>query len=199
MGTLKALSPLVSAAAAVDDELRGYDELAQEARRTKIDGEKGLKRVVALVQESAGRNERIQEKLKALVSEIEAARARQVESLNTLLEAARTVEARAQQHESLMHRFAELGESAERVNAMAIEISERKRAGAPEAELLDRLAGIQMQMATVVAEAEALATRADEEHWPDLARQANAVRQQVLAAKNKLSLAHKALASGAPS
>jgi hypothetical protein len=183
----------------VDDELRGYDELAQEARRTKIDGEKGLKRVVALVQESAGRNERIQEKLKTLVAEIEAARSRQVESLNTLLEAARTVEARAQQHEALMHRFVALGESAERVNTMALEISERKRAGAPEAELLERLNGIQMQMATVVAEAEALATRADEELWPDLARQANAVRQQVLAAKNKLSLAHKALASGAPS
>jgi hypothetical protein len=199
MGTPKALSPLVVAAAAVDDELRGYDELAQEARRTKIDGEKGLKRVVAIVQESAVRNDRIQEKLKVLVTEIEAARTRQVESLNTLLEAARTVEARAVQHESLMHRFAELGESAERVNAMAIEISERKRAGAPEAELLERLNGIQLQMATVVAEAEALATRADEEHWPDLARQANAVRQQVLAAKNKLSLAHKALASGAPS
>jgi hypothetical protein len=199
MGATKAISPLVAAAAAVDEELRAYDELAQEARRTKIDGEKGLRRVVAIVQESAGRNERIQERLRALVSEIEAARTRQVESLNALLEAARTVELRAQQHEGLMQRFAALGESAERVNALAVELSARRTAGAPDTELLERLGEIQANMAAVVGEAEALAARAEEEHWPDLARQANAVRQQVLAAKNKLSLAHKALASGSPS
>ena len=199
MGAGKTVSPLVAAAAAVDDELRAYDELALEARRTKIDGEKGLRRVVAIVQESAGRNERIQERLRALVAEIEGARTRQVESLNTLLEAARTVEVRAKQHEALTQRFGALGDSAERVNALAIELSQRRSDGAADTELLERLQAIQLHMATVVAEAEALAARAADEHWPELARQADAVRQQVLAAKNKLSLAHKALASGAPS
>ncbi len=191
--------PLVAAAAALDDELRAYDELAREARRIKFDSEKSLQRALRIVQESQGRNDAIQEKLRALVAQIEEARGRQVESLNTLLEAAKTVQARAQEHDALMGRFAALGESAQHVNALTLELSAKRSAGASEAELLQGLAEIQLHMATVVGEAEALAQRATEQDWPELARQADAVRQQVLAAKNKLSLAHKTVATRAPS
>jgi hypothetical protein len=192
-------SPLVAAAAALDEELRSYDELAREAQRIKVDSERGLRRAIAVVQESSGRNERIQERLRTLVGEIENARARQVESLNALLEAARTVELRAQQHEALMQRFAALGESAKHVNTLTMELSEKRNAGASETELLQGLQAIQMHMTTVVAEAEALSARAGEEEWPELARQADAVRQQVLSAQNKLALAHKTVATRAPS
>jgi hypothetical protein len=195
----KNVPPLVAAAAALDDELHAYDELAREARRIKFDSEKSVSRGLRIVQESQERNDAVQEKLRALVTQIEQARERQVESLQTLLETARTVQARAQEHEVLMARFAALGESAQRVNALAIELSAKRSAGASEAELLQGLGEIQMHMATVVGEAEALAQRATEQEWPELARQADAVRQQVLAAKNRLALAHKAVATRAPS
>ena len=195
----KGASPLVAAAAALDEELRAYDDLALEAKRVSMSSEKGLQRAIKIVQDSAGRNERIQEKLKALVEEIERARSRQVESLNTLLEAAHAVERRAQQHDVLMQRFAALGESAKQVNALTADLSERRQAGATETELLEGLNGIQVQMATVVAEAEALTALAAEQDWPEFARQADAVRQQVLAAKNKLLLAHRSMATRAPS
>jgi glutamine synthetase adenylyltransferase len=195
----KATSPLVEAAAALDEELRAYDDLAAEATHAPMNSEKGLQRAIKIVQDSAGRNERIQDKLKGLVSEIELARTRQVESLNALLEAARAVETRAQQHDGMMQRFAALGESAKQVNSMTSALSERRQAGASESELLEGLNGIQIQMATVVAEAEALTTLATEQDWPEFARQADAVRQQVLAAKNKLVLAHRSMATRAPS
>ncbi len=198
-GRSKGASPLVAAAAALEEELRQYDELAAEARRTTIDGEKSLRRAIELVRDSAGRNDRIQEKLRALVAEMESARKRQVESLDALVHAARTLEQRAQQHDVLMSRFAELGESAKRINALTQELSKRREAGAPESEILEGLAAIQVEMATVVAEAEALGSRAREEQWPEVARQADAIRQQVLAAKNKLQLAHRTVASRAPS
>jgi transcriptional regulator NrdR family protein len=189
----------VSAAAALDEELHAYDELAREARRIKFDSEKSVSRGLRIVQESQERNDAVQEKLRALVTQMEQARERQVESLTTLLETARTVQARAQEHEALMARFAALAESAQRVNALALELSAKRSAGASEAELLQGLGEIQMHMATVVGEAEALAQRATEQEWPELARQADAVRQQVLAAKNRLALAHKAVATRAPS
>lgn len=195
----KTVPPLVAAAAALDDELRAYDELAREARRIKFDSEKSLQRAIRIVQESQGRNDAIQEKLRALVAQIEEARGRQVDSLNTLLEAAKTVQARAQEHDALMARFAALGESAQRVNTLTLELSAKRSAGASESEILQGLGEIQLQMASVVGEAEALAQRATEQEWPDLARQADAVRQQVLAAKNKLALAHKTVATRAPS
>jgi hypothetical protein len=195
----KDMSPLVAAAAALDDELRAYDELAREARRIKFDSEKSVHRGMRILQESQEHNDAVQEKLRALVTRIEEARGRQVESLNTLLETAKRVEARAQEHEALMARFAALGESAQAVNALAVELSAKRSTGASESEILQGLGEIQMHMATVVGEAEALAQRATEQDWPDLARQAEAVKQQVLAAKNRLALAHKAVATRAPS
>jgi hypothetical protein len=195
----KYASSLLTAAAALDDELRGYDELADEARRSPIDSEKGLQRAVRVVQDSAGRHDVIQERLRALVTEIEAARTRQVESLNALLELAKRVQVRAEQHDVLVRRFSALGESAQHVKALTSEISERRNTGATEAEMLDGLREILTQMATVVAEAEALTALAREQDWPDFARQADSVRQQVLAVKNKVALAQRSMSSRAPS
>jgi hypothetical protein len=198
-GHAKQPSPLVEAAAALEGELREYDELAREAERIRIDGERGLRRAAAIVNESGGVSERIQERLRALVGEIEGARLRQVESLKVLLEAATTVEKRAQQHRVLMERFAALGEAAGHVNTLTLALSEKRSAGASDTELLHDLQGIQTHIALVLAEAETLSHCAREEQWPDLARQADSVRQQVSSAKNKLAMAHKAVAMRAPS
>ena len=195
----KAPSALLAAATALDEELRAYDDLAREAQRAKIDSERGLRQAIGIVQDSGHRNDRIQERLRVLVGEIENARVRQAESLSILLDTARTVQARAQEHEALMGRFSVLGESARNLNTLTKELSERRAAGASETELLEGLNAIQMQMAAVVGEAEALTERAREQQWPEIARQADSVRQQVLSAKNKLALAHKAVASRAPS
>jgi hypothetical protein len=192
-------SPLVVAAAALDEELRRYDSLADEAKRSHIDSAKTLERAVRIIQESTGRNETVQDKLRGLVAEIEAARIRQVESLNTLLEAAQRTQARSEQYDALLKRFAALGESARQVNALAVEVDTQRRADAGETELVERLGTMETQMAGVVAEANALAALASEQDWSDLARQADAVRQQVLAAKNKISAARRAAVARAPS
>jgi hypothetical protein len=192
-------SPLVAAAAALDEELRHYDSLAEEAKRSHINSAKGLERAVRVVQESTSHNDVVHEKLRALVTQIEEARVRQVESLNTLLEAARAVQTRSEQYEGLMKRFAALGESAREVNTMAVEVSAKRNAGATEAEILEGIAAIQTHMAGVVAEADALAALAQAQDWPEVARQADAVRQQVLAAKNKLAVARRSVATRAPS
>ncbi len=195
----KAPSPLLAAAAALDEELRAYDDLARDAQRTKMDSERGLRHAIGIVQDAERRNDGVQERLRALVGEIENARVRQAESLSVLLNTARAVQARAQEHEALMGRFSVLGESAKNLNTLTRELSERRANGASEAELLEGLDTIQMQMTAVVAEAEALTERAHGQQWPEIARQADAVRQQVLSAKNKLALAHKAVAARAPS
>jgi hypothetical protein len=98
-----------------------------------------------------------------------------------------------------MKRFAALGESASHVNTLTNELTARRSAGATESEIIEGLQAIQVQMAAVVAEAEALATAARDKDWPELARQADAVRQQVLAAKNKLAIAQRTVATRAPS
>lgn len=197
--TPKDVSPLVAAAAALDAELHAYDDLAREVRRVPLTSEKGLQRAVHIVQESAGRNDAVQQKVRALVEQIEQARARQVESLQALLEAARAVQARAEQHDELMRRFAALGESAQSVSAMAAELTAKRQAGAADAEVLHALDEVEARMGTVVSEAVSLVALAADQEWTDLARQADAVRQQVLSAKNKLAMARQKLATTAPS
>src|SRR5579884_3723268 len=154
-------SPLVAAAAAVDEELRAYDELAREAKRVPLEGEKALARAARLLSDATGRQAPIQQKLRLLLDEIEAARARQQASLEALVEVARALEARAATYDGLMKRFVALGEAATRVNHMTGELSARKGAGAPEAELLEGLRALDAQMADVAAGAEVLARDAE--------------------------------------
>lgn len=192
-------SPLVLAAAELDEELRRYDALAEEAKRSHINSGKTLERAVRVVQESTAHNESVHEKLRGLVTQIEEARKRQVESLNVLLEAAQRAQARSQQYEALLERFSALGESARHVNTLAVEADAKRQAGAAEPAFLQGLDDVQTQMAAVVAEAEALVVLATEQEWTDLERQADSVRQQVLAAKNKLIAARRAIAGRSPS
>jgi hypothetical protein len=130
---------------------------------------------------------------------LEGARTRQVESLNTLLEAAKRAQSRSEQFDALMQRFAALGESARVVNTLAAEADAKRQVGAPEAEILEGLGNLEAQMAAVVTEAEALSAIADEQEWDDLKRQADAARQQLLSVKNKLTAARRVVAMRAPS
>jgi chromosome segregation ATPase len=193
------ISPLVRAAAAVDEELRAYDELASDALRIEIDGEKSIARAARMLEDATARQPRIQEKLRALVGEIEAARIQQQKSLDTLVEVSQALQARATQYGELMDRFAELGEAARGVNALTTTLSARRNEGAGEGELLAGLQELEQRMDTVVERADSLAQDAEQHGWPEIARQADAVRQQVRAAKNKLSLAHRTMAGRAPS
>jgi len=190
-------SPLVRAAAALDEELRRYDALAEEASQVQISSGKTLERAAKIVQESTSRNDTLQEKLRELVAQIEAARLRQVESLGVLLEAARRTQSRSEQYDAILQRFGALGESARSLSVQAAEASAKPSEGAAEAEARASLAAMEVSMAGVVAEAEALTALAADQGWDDLKSQADGVRQQVLALKGKLTAARLRSASGA--
>lgn len=199
MPSKKELSPLVAAAAALDDELSGLTELAEGTKHEALDGDRSMARTTKALSASVEQQARIETRLRALVEEIERARVRQQESTKALVDVAHEVERRAKSRDELLARFAALGESAGHVNSLAVELGERKNAGAADAEILDRLAAIQMEMAAVVGEAEVLVEAAKRETWPEIARQADGIRQQMLSAKNKLALAQRTVASRAPS
>jgi hypothetical protein len=194
-----AKSRLVAAAAAIDEELGEYDELAREAKRVELNGEKGLTRAAGILEDATKRQPQIQEKLRALVGEIEAAQGRQQQSLDVLVEVSRALANRAAEFEALMTRFAALGESARGINQLTSHLSARKNEGAPDSELLEGLRALEGRIDVVVADAEGVAKDAEGGDWPDIARQADAIRQQVTSAKNRLTLAHRAVSERAPS
>jgi hypothetical protein len=99
----------------------------------------------------------------------------------------------------LMTRFAALGESAKAVNQLTTQLSARRSEGAPDTELLEGLRTLEERISAVVVDAEGLARDAKQTSWPEIALQAEAVRQQVYAAKNKLALAQRTVSERAPS
>jgi hypothetical protein len=195
----KDVPPLVAAAASLDEVLMGLCALAESAKQETLDSERSMSRVSGALSAAVEQQELIERCLRAVVEEIERARVRQQESTQTLLDTAHALERRAKSRDTLLARFAALGDSARHANTLAVELSARRTQGATETETLEHLSALQIEMASVVAEAEALAEEARNERWPEIARQADAARQQILAAKNKLALAHRNVASGAPS
>jgi hypothetical protein len=199
MAKTKEPPPLATAAVALADELQAFADTAHEIRRESLDTDRSMSRATRALTESVERQARIEQKLRALVAELDGVRKEQQASMDVFVEAAHRIEERAKSRDSLLARFAQLGASAGRVNALAVELNSRKEQRADSTEILERLGAMETEMGAVVAEAEALTTAATAENWPEIARQADGVRQQILAAKNKLALAHRNVAARAPS
>jgi chromosome segregation ATPase len=199
MSRPKETPALVAAAASLVDELSALDALAEEARHCRMRTEKGLSRAARLLTDSVEYRARIEEKLRALVGEIEAARTQQQQSIQALLEVAHELDERSKERDTLLARFGALGATAAQVSALAVKLGDRRNEGAGEQELLERLGDIRGQMERVAAEARALAETAEAGGWTEIARQADALRQEVLSTQNKLAMAQRSLAARAPS
>ncbi|HEX3344114.1 MAG TPA: hypothetical protein VHS09_06045, partial [Polyangiaceae bacterium] len=67
--TKKDVSPMVAAAAALDDELSGLTELAEGSRHEPLDGERSMSRATKALTASVEQQARIEQRLRALVEE----------------------------------------------------------------------------------------------------------------------------------
>jgi hypothetical protein len=199
MAERKDIPSLVAAAMALDDELRAFDEIARQAKDQRMNSQKTLGRTAAVLNESVEARARIEAGVRRLVTEIGGAQERQQRSVQALVEVAAELERRTKEREALLARFLGLGTSAASVNALAADLATRRQEGALETEVLELLREIQTKMSDVAAEADALAEAAEKDGWPEIARQADAVRQQVNAVKSKIAAAHRTISAGAPS
>jgi hypothetical protein len=169
-------SELAEAALALDQELRRFEELAEQAGRVKLSTEKNLERATDALARAAQSQDRIQAQVQKLVAAVAAARQRQEAEAAALM-------ARAHQIAERRARFAEVLQRMGGLGQMAKEVQERLQGG----DLDEALARMQ-QVADDAAE---IGRSALEGEMEDLARQADTLREQVLAAKNKVALLKK--------
>src|SRR5712671_832076 len=85
---------LGAAAAALDAELRRFDQIADLLARLKLDSEKNLDRATRAVQDAAQSEEKVAEAVRDLVGAVARARGRQEEQAKALAERGREVGAR---------------------------------------------------------------------------------------------------------
>jgi len=188
-------SELALAAAAVDQELRRFEQLSAAARRVPLNSQKNLERAARATQEAAESQERVGVQLHALIAAINAARDRNQATSDAIQARAREIQERQSELAELLRRFASIGEEAGVINGLVQSIATKPADGSPNGsggpaaqlqEVLDR-------MARVVEDARRMTEAAEAAGMVDLARQADALRQMVLAARNKVMLLQRSL------
>jgi len=202
MSIKKEPSPLLAAAQAFDSELERFGHLAETARKGLLGSQKALERAAETLKEIADCEEQMQTQARALMAALGAAREQQEAQAALVSARAEEVRERTAVYGQLLQQFQTLGEDAAELNGMGQRLSTKKReAGAAasdmakDPELAAGLRELSEGMTTVAERAHALATAAQAADFEDVSRQADSLRQQLLAARNKVVLLHGTLAA----
>jgi chromosome segregation ATPase len=187
----EAESPLKAAVLALDDALTQFEQLTAAAERVPLTSQRNLDKAAHSIDEAAAIERRVGEQLGALIAAIEAARKQHDADAIRLLAVRDKLQARTASIRALLERFGKLGEE-------AAEISGRVRdagSGKPSTEAVALLGEVAARMERVVEDARALGKEAQADQMDELARQCDALRQQLQAALNKVTLLREKIAA----
>jgi TPR repeat protein len=171
-------STLAETALDLDRELKRFEDLSGQASRVKLNSEKNLERATEALSRAAESQDRINAHVQRLVGAVQSARQTQEADAAALMARAQEIANRRAQFAQVLQRMGSLGQ-------MAKEVQEILKEGT------GRLDEVQEKMQQVADEATAIGRVADEQGMEDLSQKAEILRQQVLAAKNKVSLLSK--------
>jgi len=194
-------SPLVASAEAFDETLKRFAALAEVLRKGKLDSQRNLERAAENLKLVAGCEEELQAHAQALTVALAAARDAQQEQAEAIRVRALEIQARGEELTRLMRGFEAIGKDAAALNASAQQLAARKRTPdemVKDGELLAGLDDLQERMTAVLVAGEQLSAEARQSDFEDLSRKVDSLRQQILAARNKIGLLKEALVRAAP-
>ena len=194
-------SPLVASAEAFDETLKRFAALADGLRKGRLDSQSNLERAAENLKRVAGCEEELQAHAQALTVALAAARDAQQEQAEAIRVRALEIQARGEELTRLMRGFEAIGKDAAALNASAQQLAARKRTPdemVKDGELLAGLDELQERMTAVLTSGEKLAADARDADFDDLSRKVDSLRQQILAARNKIGLLKEALVRAAP-
>jgi len=189
-------SPLTAAAAALEGELHKYAELSEAIARAPLNSEKAIDRVVKSVADAVESEKQVMLAVKSLLEAIHGARALQERCSSTINDRGATIAQKRTELELLLTRFRNIGTVAKGLNEAMQKVAGYKpdpydAEGA--SAIKETLAKIESGMGECANHAEEVATDATSRDFPDVARQADGLRQQLLSTKNRLALLQKQL------
>jgi chromosome segregation ATPase len=194
-------SPLVASAEAFDETLKRFAALAAGLHKGTLDSQRNLERAAESLKEVAGCEEELQAHAQALMAALGAARDAQQTQAEVVRVRALEIQARTEELARLMRGFEAIGKDAAALNASAQQLAARKRTPdemVKDGELLAGLDEMQERMTAVLTSGEKLAADARAADFDDLSRKVDSLRQQILAARNKIGLLKEALVRAAP-
>ncbi len=196
--------PLVAAAQAFADSLDRFAKLAQGLGRASLDSSQGLARAAAALNEVATCEEDLQAEAKTLIAALATAREAQEGQTELVRSRALEIQRRGEAYAALIRRFEVIGQDAGDLNAAVQELASQRMSaerGLREAEispLLSDLDQLDERMGLVVAASEALGGDARSDNFDELHRKTDSLRQQLLAARNRIGLLREGLTRALP-
>jgi hypothetical protein len=187
---------LTDAAAALDAELRRFEELSLAAGKVPLNSQKNIERAATLTREANESRERFAELLKSLVAAVSVARDRQQTSADALQVRVEEIQSRTACYEGLLRRFAGLGTRAGSLQERVLQAAATQKdadGAVASAGVAGVLGEVQDRLAEIVSEAADLARAAAADDFADLGRQADSLRQQVLSVRNRVTLLQRNL------
>jgi hypothetical protein len=194
-------SPLVASAHAFHETLTRFAALADGLRKGTLDSQRNLERAAEALKQVAGCEEELQANAQALMAALGAARDAQQAQAEAIRVRALEIQGRSEELARLMRGFEAIGQDAAALNASAQQLAARKRTPdemVRDGELLAGLDELQERMTAVLTSGEQLAADARAADFEDLSRKVDSLRQQILAARNKIGLLKDALVRAAP-
>ncbi|MBZ4398527.1 hypothetical protein OWM54_23975 [Myxococcus sp. MISCRS1] len=187
-------STLVTAARSLDEGLERFEALAQQLQDAPLQAEKHLEKASATLKALADMDEELRARVAGLVGAISQVRDRQQTQAEAVQARAMELQQRTEIFKDLLVRYGSLGQSAGELNVRMQEFAaQRQQAKTPEenAALATSFQSLQDRMGEVADEAQSLSQAAEEKDFNDISRQAESLRQQLMSARNKLSLLQK--------
>ncbi|APR84601.1 Hypothetical protein A7982_09950 [Minicystis rosea] len=182
---------LVEAAAALETQLASFEALAATLRKMPLGSKKHLERAARSLQEAAGYEERLALCLRGLVEAINDASRRQQGSAAAIVARAREIQARNEEYNALHAQYAGLGEEAHGLSSLAQEIvAPLREMTSPDQfdQVKGRMEDLMARMTSLGERAQGISRTAAEKDMTELSRHADALKQQIAAARNKLHL-----------
>lgn len=190
------------AAHAVDDELEHFQRAVEAVQRGPLNSAKGLERAAQSLTQVTEAEQRLGAAMQALSGALNQAHALQQEQAQQAVERAKIIAVRTAEFQKLMEGYRALGTAATALNGETAELLRRKKElkeirdpadRAETAALVGDVQALQAKLSGVAEVAQKLMETARATDFEDVARQADSVRQQLLAASNKLALFGRSL------
>jgi hypothetical protein len=190
-------SPLSQAAQQLEAELSRFEELLVELGRP-VNSDKALHRARQGLEACSQCEARLAQNLHAFADAMRAMQARQQRCMEVVRTNAEHIQSRHEERNALLGRVASLGTRAREVSEPLASVSEESWSS-ESPELLASMREVGTRLESVIEEADAVTTSAEQADWVDIARDAQALKQQLQSVRNRVLLGQRKLASRAPS
>lgn len=192
-------SDFLRCAEAVEREVQRLEELSRAACRVKLGTEKSIARGARDLQQALEQQERLGVELRRFAEAMVEMQGRQQAAIEPLSARALEIQSRLTRLTEHMQRFGALGARASETASALRDVtapSEELPGASRGTQQAAALIGVDERFRTLLDEARSLAESAEQEEFPDIAREADSLRQRLQAMRGRLSELVRAQSAG---